>query len=130
MRPFVPSPVHLILRKFSNRGCPQFYLVNFSDEQGLSPRMIIFRVTTGRSFTNFRALDDSLISNPIQFARRSFDSSSFQSTWSRELRRDSASPDTERGLNASVNDPNRAQSSMITDLAEEKGSDGDRQGTE
>jgi hypothetical protein len=67
--------------------------------KGLSPHMIIFRVTTGRSLTNFRALNDSLISNPIQFARRSFESSSIQSTWSRELGQDSAIPDTERGLN-------------------------------
>ncbi|KAJ2927948.1 hypothetical protein H1R20_g9146, partial [Candolleomyces eurysporus] len=32
--------------------------------------MIIFRVTTGRSLTNFPSVKDGVLTDPVQFARR------------------------------------------------------------
>ncbi|RXW14582.1 hypothetical protein EST38_g11273 [Candolleomyces aberdarensis] len=84
--------------------------------------MIIFRVTTGRSFTNFPTLKDGVLSNPIQFARRTAESSFLQSTLNRELGRN-PDPDTERGLNTGVDEPIQTQTSIIQ-IAQEKRSNG------
>ncbi|KAJ2913704.1 hypothetical protein MD484_g6717, partial [Candolleomyces efflorescens] len=66
---------------------------------GLSPHMIIFRVTTGRSFTKFPSSNDGVASNAIQFARETAESSFLHSTWDRELGR---TPDPEQASNTSV----------------------------
>jgi hypothetical protein len=59
-------------------------VLTFFTEKALSPHMIIFRVTTGRSFTKFPIVQDgSVVSNPIQFAESSF----LQSTLNREFGR-------------------------------------------
>jgi hypothetical protein len=58
--------------------------------------MIIFRVTTGRSFTKFPSMKDGALSDPLQFATRTAESSFLQSTLNRELRRNQ-DPDTEQG---------------------------------
>ncbi|KAJ2913703.1 hypothetical protein MD484_g6718, partial [Candolleomyces efflorescens] len=63
----------------------------------LSPHMIIFRVTTGRSFTRFPTQNDGRLSNPIQFAHQTAESSFLQSTLNREFGRN-----TEIGMNESA----------------------------
>ncbi|KAJ2923575.1 hypothetical protein H1R20_g13518, partial [Candolleomyces eurysporus] len=70
--------------------------------------MIIFRVTTGRSFTKFPSAKDGVPTNPIQFARRPAESSFLQSTLKREFGRD-GDVDTERGLNFSISEPSQTQ---------------------
>jgi hypothetical protein len=85
--------------------------------------MIIFRVTTGRSFTKFPTPQDGGLSNPIQFARQTAESSFLQSTLNREFGR-SLGPDTERGLNASVDYSTRTQTSII-DTEQEKQNNGE-----
>ncbi|KAJ2926140.1 hypothetical protein H1R20_g10957, partial [Candolleomyces eurysporus] len=60
--------------------------------------MIIFRVTTGRSFTRFPSAKDGVATNPIQFARRTAESSFLQSTLNREFGQN-GDADTEQGLN-------------------------------
>ena len=74
--------------------------------------MIIFRVTTGRSFTKFPTPKDGVLSNPLQFAHQTAESSFLQSTLDREFGRNRA-PDTERGLNASICEPTQTQTSII-----------------
>ena len=81
--------------------------------------MIIFRVTTGRSFTKFPTPKDGVLSNPIQFAHQTAESSFLQSTLNREFGRN-PDPDPEQGLNGSVDEP--AQTSIIH-IAQEKRSD-------
>ncbi|KAJ2929014.1 hypothetical protein H1R20_g8084, partial [Candolleomyces eurysporus] len=44
---------------------------------GLAPHMIIFRVTTGRSWLKFPTVKDGAISNPIKFAHQTAESSFF-----------------------------------------------------
>jgi hypothetical protein len=61
--------------------------------------MIIFRVTTGRSFTKLPSAVDSVLSNPIQFARETEKSSFLQSTLNREFARNF---DREQGSNTSI----------------------------
>ncbi|KAJ2922347.1 hypothetical protein H1R20_g11543, partial [Candolleomyces eurysporus] len=51
----------------------------------LSPHMIIFRVTTGRSFTKLPSAKDGLTSNPIQFAQTAESSLLQSSSFNREL---------------------------------------------
>lgn len=69
----------------------QWYRVD-STEKALSPHMIIFRVTTGRSFTKLpTAKDGNVVSSPIQFAEPSF----LRSTLNREFGRN-PDPDIER----------------------------------
>ena len=58
--------------------------------------MIIFRVTTGRSFTKLPTLKDGVLSNPIQFAHQTAESSFFRSTLHHEFGRN-RDPDTEQG---------------------------------
>jgi hypothetical protein len=70
--------------------------------------MIIFRVTTGRSFTKFPT-PNGVLSNPIQFAHQTAESSFFQSTFNREFG-SNPDPDTEQGPNPSVNE---SQTSVI-----------------
>ncbi|KAJ2921895.1 hypothetical protein H1R20_g15197, partial [Candolleomyces eurysporus] len=77
----------------------------------LSPHMIIFRVTTGRSFTKFPSVKDGVLTNPIQFAHRTAESSFLQSTLNREFGRN-RDYDTEQGLNS------------IIHVAQEKRNDG------
>jgi hypothetical protein len=84
--------------------------------------MIIFRVTTGRSFTNFSIPKDGVLSNPIQFAHRTAESSFLQSTFNREFGRN-PDPDTERGLNPSVDESGQSQPSVMH-IDQEKRSDG------
>ena len=69
--------------------------------------MIIFRVTTGRSFTKFPSPSqgaDGGLSNPIQFARQTAESSFLQSTLNTESN-GNREPDTERGLNTGAGAP-------------------------
>ncbi|KAJ2936167.1 hypothetical protein H1R20_g931, partial [Candolleomyces eurysporus] len=77
--------------------------------------MIIFRVTTGRSFTKFPSVKDGIITNPIRFARRTGESSFLRSTLNREFGRN-GDADAEQGLNSSIGvdgDPNQTQTSVI-----------------
>ncbi|KAJ2913769.1 hypothetical protein MD484_g6656, partial [Candolleomyces efflorescens] len=64
----------------------------------LSPHMIIFRVTTGRSFTKFPTSKDAMPSNPIHFAHQTTQSSSLQSTQNRAFCED-REIDVEKGFN-------------------------------
>ncbi|KAJ2917981.1 hypothetical protein MD484_g2449, partial [Candolleomyces efflorescens] len=77
------------------------YLHAFTDEftKALSPHMIIFRVTTGRSFTKFPTPKDGVLSNPIQFARQPAESSLLSALNTEPLR--DADIDAERGRTAS-----------------------------
>jgi hypothetical protein len=84
--------------------------------------MIIFRVTTGRSFTRFPTPKDGVLSNPIQFAHRTAESSFLQSTFNREFGRN-PDPDTEHGLNPSVDESGQSQPSIVR-IGQEKRSDG------
>ncbi|RXW15097.1 hypothetical protein EST38_g10758 [Candolleomyces aberdarensis] len=54
----------------------------------LSPHMIIFRVTTGRSFINLPTAKNGVLTNPIQFAHETAQASFLQSCSNRELARD------------------------------------------
>ena len=84
--------------------------------------MIIFRVTTGRSFTKFPIPKDGVLSKPIQFAHRTAESSFLQSTLNRELRQN-PELDTERGLNGSIVEP--TETSMIYIAQEKRSKSGD-----
>jgi hypothetical protein len=84
--------------------------------------MIIFRVTTGRSFTNFPTPNDDVLSKPIQFTHRTAESSFLQSTFNREFGRN-PDPDTERGLNPSVDESGQSQPSVIH-IGQEKRNNG------
>jgi hypothetical protein len=64
--------------------------------------MIIFRVTTGRSFTKFPSSKDGALSNPIQFAHQSMDSSFNESTFGGALGRHS---DSDPGRDVILNGP-------------------------
>ncbi|RXW18591.1 hypothetical protein EST38_g7265 [Candolleomyces aberdarensis] len=86
--------------------------------------MIIFRVTTGRSFTRFPSVKDGVVTNPIQFVRRIAESSFLQSTLNRELGQN-RDPDTEQGLNSSIGQPSRTQTSIIHVAQEKQNEDGD-----
>ncbi|KAJ2936320.1 hypothetical protein H1R20_g773, partial [Candolleomyces eurysporus] len=85
--------------------------------------MIIFRVTTGRSFTHFPSVKDGVVTNPIQFARRTAESSFLQSTLNREFGRNGGA-DTEQGLNGSIGEPAQTQTSVIH-VVQEKRNGGD-----
>ncbi|KAJ2936315.1 hypothetical protein H1R20_g774, partial [Candolleomyces eurysporus] len=87
----------------------------------LSPHIIIFRVTTGRSFTKLPSAKDGVVTNPIQFARQTAESPFLQSTLNREFGRNGGA-DTEQGLNDSVGEPTRTQTSIIH-VAQEKRND-------
>jgi hypothetical protein len=84
--------------------------------------MIIFRVTTGRSFTRFPNPKDGVLSNSIQFAHRTAEYSFLQSAFNREFGRN-PDPDTERGLNMNVNESGQSQS-LIVHIDQEKRNDG------
>ena len=84
--------------------------------------MIIFRVTTGRSFTKFPSVKDGVVTKPIQFAHRTAESSFLQSTLNREFDRN-RDADTEQGLNGSIGEPTQTQTSIIH-IAQEKRNDG------
>ncbi|RXW16524.1 hypothetical protein EST38_g9320, partial [Candolleomyces aberdarensis] len=86
----------------------------------LSPHMIIFRVTTGRSFTKFPSVKDGVVTNPMQFAHRTAESNFLQSTLNREFGRNHDA-DTEQ-LNDSVCEP--SQQTSIIHIAQEKRNDG------
>jgi hypothetical protein len=86
--------------------------------------MIIFRVTTGRSFTNFPTSKDGVLSDPVQFAYRTAQSSFLQSTFNWELGQN-PDPDTKRGLNASVDESGQSQPSIVHIGREKRNDDGD-----
>ncbi|KAJ2926497.1 hypothetical protein H1R20_g10594, partial [Candolleomyces eurysporus] len=83
--------------------------------------MIIFRVTTGRSFTKFPSVKDGVVINPMQFAHRTAESSSLQSTLNREFGRN-RDLDTEQGMSSSIGEPSQTQTSIIH-ITQEKGND-------
>ncbi|KAJ2936319.1 hypothetical protein H1R20_g775, partial [Candolleomyces eurysporus] len=83
--------------------------------------MIIFRVTTGRSFTKLPSAKDGVVTNPIQFAHRTAESSFLQSALNREFGRNGGT-DTEQGLNSSIGEP--SQTTSIIHIAQEKRNDG------
>ncbi|RXW12434.1 hypothetical protein EST38_g13418 [Candolleomyces aberdarensis] len=76
----------------------------------LSPHMIIFRVTTGRSFTKFPTVKNGAL-NTLQFAHHTAESSFLQSNFNhRELGRiQDPDTDAERGLDARDGVPSNAQ---------------------
>jgi hypothetical protein len=80
--------------------------------------MIIFRVTTGRSFTKFPTVKSGVLSRPIAFAHQTTESSFLESSLNRDEGRNIDS-DAERGISAQT-----AQKSII-EISEEKGGDGD-----
>ncbi|KAJ2932596.1 hypothetical protein H1R20_g4505, partial [Candolleomyces eurysporus] len=80
--------------------------------------MIIFRVTTGRSFTNLPLAKNGVVTNPIQFAHRTAESSFLQSALNREFGRNHDA-DTEQGLNGGIGGPTQTQMSIIH-VAQEK----------
>jgi hypothetical protein len=84
--------------------------------------MIIFRVTTGRSFTKFPTPKDGVLSNAIQFAHQTAESSFLQSTFNREFGRN-PDPDTERELNLGVDESDWSQRSVVH-VGQEKRKDG------
>ncbi|RXW21974.1 hypothetical protein EST38_g3884 [Candolleomyces aberdarensis] len=86
--------------------------------------MIIFRVTTGRSFTHFPSAKDGFVTNPIQFARQTAESSFLQSTLNREFGR-SGGADTEQGVNGSIGEPTQTQTSIIHIVQEKRNDGGD-----
>ncbi|RXW18592.1 hypothetical protein EST38_g7264 [Candolleomyces aberdarensis] len=88
----------------------------------LSPHMIIFRVTTGRSFTKFPSVKDGVLTNPIQFVHQTAESSFLQSTSNREFGLN-CDANIEEGLNTGIGEPTRAQLSIIH-IAQEKQNDG------
>ena len=63
--------------------------------------MIIFRITTGRSFTKFPTVNDGVVTDAIQFAQGGAESTFLQSTFNRELGRN-RDPNTERGTATSA----------------------------
>ncbi|KAJ2923594.1 hypothetical protein H1R20_g13500, partial [Candolleomyces eurysporus] len=99
-----------------------FYLFQglFYSFCALSPHMIIFRVTTGRSFTKLPEVKDGVLTNPIQFAHTTAESAFLQSTFNRESGRN-RDPDAERGLGASICLPTRTS---IIHIAQERREDG------
>ena len=84
--------------------------------------MIIFRVITGRSFTQFPTPKDGVLSNPIQFAHQTAETSFIQSTFNREFGRN-PDPDTERRFHASVDESGQSQPSIVH-IGQEKRNDG------
>ncbi|RXW15620.1 hypothetical protein EST38_g10235 [Candolleomyces aberdarensis] len=62
----------------------------------LSPHMIIFRVTTGRSFVKFPSPKDAVLSNPIAFAHQTAKSSFLQSSINTRQICRNPEPDVER----------------------------------
>ncbi|KAJ2921997.1 hypothetical protein H1R20_g15096, partial [Candolleomyces eurysporus] len=89
----------------------------------LSPHMIIFRVTTGRSFTRFPSAKNGVVTNPMQFAHRTAESSFLQSTLNREFDRNGGT-DNEQGLNDSIGEPTK-QTSIIHIAREDRNDSGD-----
>ncbi|KAJ2923835.1 hypothetical protein H1R20_g13262, partial [Candolleomyces eurysporus] len=83
----------------------------------LAPHMIIFRVTTGRSFTKFPTVKDGVISKPLEFAHQTAESCFLQSNFDPEFsqNRDS-NPD--QG-NASVSNP-RVEAERIVHITQER----------
>ena len=81
--------------------------------------MIIFRVTTGRSFTNLPTPKDGALSNSIQFAGQTAESSFLQLSFDREFGRNH-DLDTELGLNTSVNESSQSQMSVIHEAQEKQ----------
>ncbi|KAJ2921897.1 hypothetical protein H1R20_g15199, partial [Candolleomyces eurysporus] len=113
-------------RSYSSGGiivCCALFNGLFFSFCALSPHMIIFRVTTGRSFTKFPSVRDGVVTNPIQFAHQTAESSFFQSMLNREFGRN-GDADTEQGLNFSINEPTQTRMSIIH-IAQEKRNDGD-----
>ncbi|RXW17397.1 hypothetical protein EST38_g8450 [Candolleomyces aberdarensis] len=75
----------------------------------LSPHMIIFRVTTGRSFTKFPSVKDGAL-NTLQFAHHTAESSFLQSNFNRDFGRNrDLDADAERGLDARDGVPSNTQ---------------------
>ncbi|KAJ2935474.1 hypothetical protein H1R20_g1620, partial [Candolleomyces eurysporus] len=75
--------------------CYHLFFGLFLSFCNLSPHMIIFRVTTGRSFIKFPSAENGAISNPLQFAHRTAESSFLQSSSNFEFGRNTSS-DVER----------------------------------
>ncbi|RXW21395.1 hypothetical protein EST38_g4455 [Candolleomyces aberdarensis] len=90
----------------------------------LSPHMIIFGVTTGRSFTKFPSAKDGVPTNPLQFARRTAESSFLQSTLNREFGQN-CEADTEKELNGNTGEPTQTQTSIIIIGREKRNDSGD-----
>ncbi|KAJ2926498.1 hypothetical protein H1R20_g10595, partial [Candolleomyces eurysporus] len=86
--------------------------------------MIIFRITTGRSFTKFPSAKDGVPTNPIQFAHQTAESTSLQSTFNDKFDR-SRDADTEQGPSASIGELTQTQSSIIYIAQEKQNDDGD-----
>jgi hypothetical protein len=100
------------------------FCFDFFTEKALSPHMIIFRVTTGRSLTRFPTPNkDGVLPNPIQLAHQTAESS-FRSTFNRESGRNS-DPDPEIGLNLSEDESDRSQMSVMHVPQEKRNDDGD-----
>ena len=85
--------------------------------------MIIFRVTTGRSFTQFPSTKDGVASNPLRFAHQTAESSFLHSTLSRGFGGND-DPENGRGASASLRLPTQNQTSII-ELTQEKPIDSD-----
>jgi hypothetical protein len=80
--------------------------------KALSPHMIIFRVTTGRSFTKLPTPKDGVLSNSIQFAHQTAESSFLRSTLNREFGRNT-DPNAQRELNSRVDQSTQPEMSIV-----------------
>jgi hypothetical protein len=96
------------------------HFVDVLTKKSLSPHMIIFRVTTGRSFTRFPTPTE----DPIQFAPRTAESAFLQSIFNWEFGRN-PDPDPERGLNPSVDESDQSRTSVIHEVQEKRNDGGD-----
>jgi hypothetical protein len=86
--------------------------------------MIIFRVTTGRSFTKLPSIKDGVL-NSLQFAHQTAESSFLQSTLNREVGRNHY-PDAEQGLHASAGLPSQTSIIHISQEKRDSGEDSDK----
>jgi hypothetical protein len=86
--------------------------------------MIIFRVTTGRSFTKFPSVKDGALSNPLHFAHQTAESSYLQSTSNREFGT-TRGADSDQGLNTSIGGPTQTLISVVHIQHEQRANVGD-----
>ncbi|KAJ2923528.1 hypothetical protein H1R20_g13566, partial [Candolleomyces eurysporus] len=112
-------------QQFSEGGtvCYNLFTGLFYTFCTLSPHMIIFRVTTGRSFIKFPSAKDDVLSNPIAFAHQTAESSFLQSSINTREMGGNPEPDIERLAGDSIGAipiPTTTQMSQIIQVGEEE----------
>lgn len=81
--------------------------------------MIIFRVPTGRSFTQLPTLDNGAVSKPLQFAHQTEESSFLESNLNQEFGRNRG-PGTEQDSSASAGRPPTTQTDSVIESANQR----------